>query len=231
MMTNDYETTIAFEKYEEIFWKKINKEFDLENMGDETKYKLKFFSATPSIEEMEACIDSNGYLHAHDKLISADDGFVDTPFGLVANFPDAGGFELALNYHEDDKQVDLDIDALEGVRGYYHNGRFYNDSAHTSVLPYYNDHYHFDWSNYNPDDPENDYGIVTYMCNNNSYSVATKPSWIDYEGNIIVKGIFLVKAENNFVMCYCRYSTPIYVRDVITLPVGTKFIKIGECSQ
>ena len=99
-MTNDYETTIAFEKYEEIFWKKLNKEFDLENMGDETKYKLRFFSATPSIEEMEACIDSNGYLHAHDKLISADDGFVDTPFGLVANFPDAGGFELALNYHE-----------------------------------------------------------------------------------------------------------------------------------
>ncbi len=231
-MTNDYETTIAFEKYEEIFWKKLNKEFDLEDMGDETSYKLKFYCTAPPVEEMSECIDTDGYLHTHEKLVSANDGFVDTSFGLVANFPDTGGFEIALNYtDEDDKQMELDIDALEGVKGYYYNGRFYNDTAHTSVLPYYEGHYHFDWTNYNPDDPDNDYGIITYLCSNESYTVVTdKPEWIDFEGNIIVKCIFLVKAENDFVIAYCRYSTPLYVRDVVTLPVGSKFVQIGECT-
>ena len=231
-MSNNYETTIAFEKYEETFWKLgVNKKFDLSNMGDQSTYKLKFFTATPPIEEMEECIDTNGCLKTHEKLISANEGFVDTPFGLVANYPDKGGFEIALNYlDEDEQQTDLVIDALEGVKGYYHEGRFYNDSAHTSILPYYEGHYHFDWTNYDPDDADNDYGIVTYTCEDESYTTADKPDWIHYDGNIIVKGVFLVKASDDFVLAYCRYSTPVDVRDGIIIPVGSKFIQIGECS-
>lgn len=228
MMSNNYETTLAFEKYEEIFWKKINKVFDLDNLG--TNYKLKFFTNTPSLENMSECIDANGCLKSHQQLVSADDGFETITFGLVTNYPPIGGFELALNYTDDDEQQDLVIDAYEGVKGYYHNGRFYNDINHTSLLPYYNGHYHFDWTNYDPDDSDNDYGIVTYLCTNNSYSEEDKPVWIDYDGNIIVKGVFLVKSSNNFVMCYCRFSTPIMVRDTITIPKGSKFVQVGECS-
>lgn len=223
-MTNDYETTMAFEKYEEIFWKRINKEFDLEDMSDD--YKLLFFCTAPSVEEMNECIDSDGYLCAHEELVSAEDGFADTTFNLVANYPDKGGFEISL-----DSDTDIDIDAYEGVKGYYYNGRFYNDYSHsTNPLPYMNGHYHFDWTNYDPTDVDNDYGIVTYYCDDDTYTSADKPEWIDFEGNIIVKVVFLVKDDNDFVMGYCRFSTPLFVRDVVTLPVGSKFISVGECT-
>jgi len=219
-MTDDYETTISFEKYEAIFWKKLNKTIDLENMGGSSTYKLKFYCATPLAKDMGNCIDSNGCLTTTTGFVNADDAFESVTFGLSSEFPSDGGFNIKLSGSEG-----IDIEAYEGIKGYYYNNRFYADAEHTEVIPYMNGHYHLDWTNYDPD--VTGYGIVAYMCTNNAYTSTTKPAWLDYDGNILVKGIFLVKASNNFVIAYCRYSSYLVVRDSVTIPAGSKFVQVG----
>lgn len=245
-ITDDYETIVAFQKFNN-FWEAINIKFSMSALRDtedtiivgDDGYHFIFASDVPPLSEMNTCIDTTTQCLDTSVVEVIDENFfTGNSFNLgdlrtedtVSEVP-MNGFDLC---YVGDTDLHITVNGT-GTLAYLNSddGEFYGSYDIRGDTEYWNDKFTPTLNQIFINRFTGDF----YKWNGSAYVSIDRPSYLTPTGELKIKAIFLCKEEpidevgTDFVMAYCRFATSISVKNDITVPSRASFIRCGVCGQ